>query len=201
MLNLKELAETEVSADEIKRALKCPSNFGFSGREEMFDTWALGPVIVTRDSTLLDQSNAHAIKALLNSDESLADDWEITQCSHWACGWVDHLSYRVVDDKGEPTRIARIVRGWFDYLKNEYPIADESDYSQRECDATFDNVKEAGRRFVKEGAPDTWVSLCLDWFDANDSSALESRDDQGGYPSVEQMKAALAAIDCLDSEA
>jgi len=91
----------DITEKDIKEALKEPSNFAYfksRGEEKMFDTWALGPVIRTRDSECIQQSNARVLIKKLESDPTLKDDWRITGCSHWACGWVDHLSFRAVED-------------------------------------------------------------------------------------------------------
>lgn len=121
----------------LTKAMKRPDNFGYFGddKDTMFVTWALGPVIEHRDSDVLDRSNAAALRKFLASDESLADDWRITNCSHWAVGHVDHLSFRALeDDKKTPTRIARILCAWFEYLREQYPIADEDLHSEMETE-------------------------------------------------------------------
>jgi hypothetical protein len=127
------LDEAEVSEEDTREALRRPNDFGYMGdNDQMFVTWALGPVIRHRDSDCLQESNAAALEKHLESDPTLADDWTITGCGHWAVGWVDHLSYRAVEADGKTaTRIARVLRAWFAAL-DDYPIADEDDFSRRE---------------------------------------------------------------------
>lgn len=131
------LEEAEVSEADARKALQRPPNFAYfesRGRPEMFETWALGPVIRHRESDCLQESNADALLKHLQSDPSLADDWTLTSCDHWAVGWVEHLSYRAVEaDEKTATRIARVLRAWFDKL-DDYPIADEDDFSEREME-------------------------------------------------------------------
>jgi hypothetical protein len=186
---------------EIEKALERPRSFGYAGDQEgMFETWSLGPIIRTRDSDLREQSNADALIKHLESDSTLADDWRITGASHWAVGWVDHLSFRVVEADGKtPTRIARVLKEWSDALAS-YPVADESDLSRREYEATLENIESAGRRMVVEAAPEDWPARAFGWFWDHDQRAVEARDGGGGYPSDEQMRACLRALGWLDEE-
>lgn len=124
--------------DWIRSALERPSSFGLSldheHYDEMFKTWSLGPVIEHRDSGTLDKANAEALRRHLASDPSLADDYCETGANHWAVGWVTHLSFRVLNEQGELTRIARIMREWFDALA-DYSVANESLWSEMETEA------------------------------------------------------------------
>lgn len=125
-------SDRELTEREIADALAMPSDFGYRGdNEELFETWSLGPIIETRDSDLLTRANRVALMRYLESDPSLADDYSIVGASHWACGWVDHLSFRVLDSEGKQTRIARVLAQWFDGLR-DYPVADESLWSEME---------------------------------------------------------------------
>jgi hypothetical protein len=124
--------DVTISPEEIEKALRQPDNFGWFGDNDMFVTWALGPVIEHRDSDVLDRANAKALRNYLAEFPEIEGDWKITSCNHWAVGHVDHLSYRVVDGDGKPTRIARIVKAWFEYLRDVHPVADEDLLSETE---------------------------------------------------------------------
>lgn len=187
----------------IREALRLPDNFG--SIDDRFRhcgpdrTWALGPVILTRDSGLRDQSNSAAVRRMLESDPTLADDWTITGANHWACGWVEHLSFRVVDPDGTPSRVARVIKGFYDAL-SDYPIADESDYSERECDAQYENIANHWRRsMLRDDLPDSWVGDMIDWFEANDQGAIENTDDQGGCPDDSEFETAARALGFWDT--
>jgi hypothetical protein len=68
-------SKVEVTAEDLQNALRQPKCFiDFSHDDRLYDTWSLRPVIRTRDSGLLDQSNAAMLIAHLESDPSLADD-------------------------------------------------------------------------------------------------------------------------------
>ena len=77
----------------------------------------------------------------------------------------------------------------------EYPILDESDYSEREYEATLENIPIAGWRLQNEyELPDDWVGQVYSWFSDNDQSAIENTDDQGGWPTEEQLAEAFTAL-------
>lgn len=138
-----------ITQADIERALARPSSFGYSGdRDDMFTSWALGPVIETRDSDLIERSNAAALVKWLESDDACEGTWEVTRCAHWAVGWVDHLSYRVLGDDGTPTRIARLVKLWFAALA-EYPIADEDRLSELQCEAEGKNWPDIASDLIR----------------------------------------------------
>ncbi len=191
--------QTEITEKDIQKALKRPNDFGYFGSNpDMFKTWSLGPVILTRDSRLVDESNASAIKKTLEAIPEIKEDWDILSANHWACGWVEHLTFRVLDPDGSPSRVFREIKALFDAIES-YPILDESDYSDREYQATVENIENNGRSFIKENPPEGWASQVFSWFWDNDQSAVESTDDQGGYPSDKQLKEALGALGLLDS--
>ena len=189
-----------VSEGDIDQALAEPAHFGYSGDLDLFGTWALGPIIRTRDSGLLEQSNAEALIRHLESDPTLSGEWEITTANHWAVGWVDHLSFRVIDEHGAPTRIFRVVKDWFRRL-DEYPIADDDDFAAREYEATLDAIEEVGERLIDSSvAPDEWPSECYSWLSNHRPSAIESRDGNGGYPSTDDMVSCLSALGWLAAD-
>src|SRR5579859_3077134 len=74
----------------------------------------------TRDSDLVCESNFHvALKRLGGEGEHVA----VERASHWACGWVETL---LVDEE-KRTEAEAILESLSDY-----PILDETDYSERE---------------------------------------------------------------------
>lgn len=67
-------------------------------------------------------------------------------------------------------------------------------------DATMENIRWIGEGFLKEDSPKEWTSLVYDWFWEYNLEALENRDDQGAWPSREDMKEALKELGLLDEE-
>lgn len=151
----------------LREAVRRPGSFGLfregPGGDQMFVTWSLGPVVLTRDSPILDEANWKVLRERLESDPSLADDYAITHAGHWAVGWVDHLSFRAIDPDGSPSRMARILKDWNDELRN-YSIADEDVYSemQQEC---FEKHFDDDARDAIRGAGLDEESLPKDWID------------------------------------
>lgn len=148
-----------------------------------------------RDSGLLDQSNAAVIaKALEPFTEGDDPDVTFESHSHWAVGHIDGFSVRVFRD-GEITEAFRTYHELAERMDN-YPILDESDYSQREYDATFENLDHAAWRLKREFAlPDNdWQSSVFDWLWQHRDHALENVDDHGGWPDEEDLEAAFDAL-------
>ena len=157
------------------------------------DDWA---IIYThnRDSGLLDQSNAAVIsKTMQPFSEGDDPDVVFESHHHWAVGHVDGFSVKVFND-GQITEAFRTYHALAERMA-EYPILDESDYSERECNATFENIGDAAWRLKDDfDLPDEWQSDVFDWLSDRRSNSLENRDDQGGYPREDDLEAAFAAL-------
>ena len=157
------------------------------------EDWA---VIYThnRDSGLLDQSNAAVIaKAMLPFTEGDDPDVVFESHHHWAVGHVDGFSLRVF----KRGRITKAFRTYHDLAvkMDEYPILDESDYSERELNATYENVGEAAWKLKQEfSLPDDWQGDVYSWLSDHRDNALENVDDQGGWPDEDDLEAAFSAL-------
>ena len=167
----------------------------FRDRElEDSDQWS---VIYThnRDSGLLDLSNAQVItKAMEPFAEADEPDVVFESHSHWAVGHVDGFSLRVFDHNGEITPAFKAYHELAE-RRNDYPILDETDYSNREYEATLDNIKDAAWRLKNEfKLPEDWESDVYSWLSDNDSSEVENTDDQGGYPSEKALRVAFRSL-------
>jgi hypothetical protein len=147
-----------------------------------------------RDSTLLDQSNAAVInKAMLPFTEGNDPDVVMESHSHWAVGHVDGMSLRVF----KRGRITKAFRTYHELAERmaDYPVLDESDYSEREYEATYENVDLAAWKLKQEfSLPDDWQSDVFGWLSDHRDHALENVDDQGGWPSDDDLEAAFAAL-------
>ena len=76
---------------------------------------------------------------------------------------------------------------------DDYPILDEADYSEREYEATLENYRNEMWAF--KDLPEGWESEVYSWFSDNRQRAVENRDDQGGYPQEDDLRAAFNALD------
>jgi hypothetical protein len=157
------------------------------------DDWA---IVYThnRDSGVLDQSNADAIAESLELfTEGNDPDVVMESHSHWAVGHVDGSSIRVYRH-GAITDAFRTYHDLMDQL-DEYPILDEKDYSNREYETTLDNITDAAWRVKHDySLPEAWESDVYSWFSDNRHSAIENRDDQGGYPQEDDLRDAFDAL-------
>lgn len=165
------------------------------------DDWA---IIYThnRDSRLLDLSNASVIgrelEPFTTSDGANPD--VVMEChSHWAVGWVNGFSIRVYKD-GQITDAFRKYHEIAERM-DDYPILDETDYSNREYEATIDNIGDAAWRVKDEyELPDGWQCDVYSWLSDHDEGEVENADDQGGYPSEESLRAAFDALGFQQTE-
>lgn len=113
-------------------AIERPSEFGYWGTNDMFDTWGFCGIDKHRDSKLIDLSNFETITQKLI--EEFPDDFRIERYRHWAVGWVERLVVRVFkssDNKTEENITQAFIRAmeWKDNL-DDYPIADEHHYDE-----------------------------------------------------------------------
>lgn len=147
----------DINIDEWRRM---PSYFLCSDAR-IGDTWGLGPVIRTRDSSILETSNADAIERILTEAEERGDigedTWCITGASHWAHGWVDHVSV-LLEENGEPSRVLVLLQSLLDAIL-EYPILDDSAFSEAEYEAAQAGWSEFVRWEAGDELSDN--ALCL----------------------------------------
>ena len=153
-------------------------SFAWHDRPDDAEKWAIF-YTHNRDSGLIDQSNASVIeKALGRFIERGSVRRE--HHGHWACGWVDGYAIRVFRQDGHVTKAFSTYHELTERLDN-YPILDESDYSNREYQATIENLKSEGFDSDLYNPPAGWAGKVFSWLWDHDQSAVENRDDQGGY--------------------
>jgi hypothetical protein len=114
---------------------------GSRWREDLAEDWELdlddvgiGPVGQHRDSGVLDVSN---FATILEDLQSVDDRVTEIRFGHWAVGWVEEIAVPL----DNPAVIER-VSSWVDALEN-YPVADEEDYSRRECEDAIETLEWA----------------------------------------------------------
>lgn len=157
------------------------------------DDWA---VIDThnRDSDLLDVSNGAATaEALTPFTEGDDPDVVMESHGHWAVGHVDGFSIRVYRG-GEVTDAFRTYHELFERLADD-PIFDEEDDSQREHDATLENIADAAWRVGRDyDLPEGWEGDVFSWLREHRGGAVENRDDRGGSPREGDLADAFEAL-------
>jgi hypothetical protein len=163
------------------------------------DNWAIF-YTHNRDSRLLEESNADAINEAMEPFTDGDDpDVVMESHSHWAVGHVDGFSMRVYR-AGVITEAFRTYHELMERLE-DYPILDEEAYSNREYEATVENIGSAACR-IKDGyeLPAGWESEVFSWFWDHRQRAVENRDDQGGYPDNDDLRAAFDALGYAQTE-
>ena len=159
----------------------------------MPENWA---IIYThhRDSGLCDQSNASVIeKAMRPFSQGKNPDVVFESHHHWAVGHIDGFSVRVFQN-GEITEAFKVYHELAERMDN-YPILNESHYSEMEYEASFENLDHAAWRLKREFTlPEDWQSSVFDWLWQHRDHALENVDDQGGWPDEEDLEAAFDAL-------
>ena len=131
-----------------KDGLEKPKDFGYWGSDDMFKTWGFCGIDKNRDSNLLEISNFEVITKDLMS--MFPNDFRIENYSHWLVGNVDRLVCRILKQeipfidqlKYEDITTAFIeAMKWQDQL-NDYPIADEGDYSDKQYEQGIKEIIE-----------------------------------------------------------
>jgi len=150
-----------------------------------------------RDSGLLELSNASEIEKLLGKEE-FEEDIRFESHMHFAVGYVDGFAIRCLNKDGTATKAFHCLVEIANRLNN-YPVLNEEDYSEREWHATLENIGNNGCQLLDD-PPDGWEGMVLNWLWENNQSAVENVDDQGGYPSKDEIKEALIALKLLEEE-
>ena len=121
--------------------------------------------------------------------------------SHWAVrlgGGLRHSRFQAQAGLRKHSDITMsLPAGW-----PTTPSWTNSDYSNREHEATLENIGDAAWRLRDEyDLPEDWQSAVLSWLWDNNDSAVENVDDQGGCPDEEQLRAAFDALGYKQLEA
>lgn len=153
-----------------------------------------------RDAGLLEQSNEQAINERLKPFAEGEDaDLVFESHSHWAVGHVDGFSVRVFKPDGTITPAFEE----FCQIKAEldaYPILNETDYSEREYEATLENYSEEMWR-LRDELREGWEAQVYSWFSDNGMDRfIENRDDRGGWAPREKLIEALEALGLFPQE-
>jgi hypothetical protein len=77
----------------------------------------------------------------------------------------------------------------------DYPLLHEEDYSNREYEATLENITEAAWRVARQHElPDGWEAEVYRWLSANECTEIENVDGRGGWPSEGAIGRAFDAL-------
>lgn len=125
-------------------------------------------------------------------------DYQTHQFNHWGPGWFEII---VVRPGSAAHREAQAIAA----ALSDYPVLDESDFSEREHEASLENVEQVIRdvsRSLDGDESDDWdtealASEVFGWLWDNEQGECECHDGGGAYPSEESVERALTALGYL----
>jgi hypothetical protein len=167
-------------------ALTRPPDFAYYGGYPLFESWGMTPVAQHRDSDALDRSNYRRIlEDMIKLNNDLVEFVADFRSGDWAFGWREEIIVRVLYDPDEDVTPDNITGAFAKvmeiavYLSEQYPVYDESDYSEvesQERDEAFDSA---------------WETLKYRW----------DEEDDGPVPSDDEKEFALQVLSEGDTEA
>ena len=177
------------------------SSFVWWRQREMDDAdqWSI-VYTSNRDSGLIDQSNSAVITKVMEPFTTGKKPSVVFEShSHWLVGHVDGFSVQVYR-RGKITKAFRTYYELQEQLE-AYPILSETDYSDREYEATHENIDLAAWSLKKRfDLPDGWVDQVYEWLSDNEPSQLENVDDQGGWPDEDSLESAFRSLGYKEQE-
>lgn len=152
----------------------------------------------SRDSDLLEMSNAKQIKKILQPFLDKEEDIFEESHGHWAVGYIDGFSVKVRDTNNQITDVFKKVYELHKRI-DTYPVLDEEHLSELEHDALYENLKEIINRFdicekINQEELQESVYRYLDTYFPHE---LYNCDGNGAYPSEELIKEYLEEINVL----
>jgi len=171
------------------RALRSP-DMVYSGDLPLGETWAL-TFGHSRDSDHLEESNWDTITKDL--EEKFPDDTEVVTFRHWGVGWIEELAVRMFDGQDRVTRAGLAALEWAKKLE-DYPVADDEDFSRREYEETLDNIRFEG------GLSEEEAEKVHRWLWDNNQRALDPHSGGAAYPSKEDIQEALEDLGLAETE-
>tara|TARA_R100001463_G_scaffold52159_2_gene102924 strand:+ start:457 stop:918 length:462 start_codon:yes stop_codon:yes gene_type:complete len=121
------LTEEDIGEERMKEALTRPSDMGYFGKLPLFDTWSLGPVIRTRDSDPVVNCNADTLIEMMEErfgepadpeEDNPTGVWAVQGFRHHLVGWVEHLSFQVLNTDNEASDVFRVIMAANGYVRD-----------------------------------------------------------------------------------
>ena len=178
-----------------KDGLQKPEDFGYWGSKDMFKTWGFCGIDKNRDSNIREISNFD----FMSNDllKRFPDDFRIETYNHWLVGSVDRLVCRIlkhelpfidqVKEKDITTAFIAAME-WLDQL-NDYPVADESDYADKQFEEAIKSIEywiDENSDLVYKDKPNSGSCYERMYFDLV-NKGYEFDDYDQVYPTDDQM--------------
>jgi len=158
-----------------KNIIKCatgglekPSDFGYWGPTDMFETWGFCGIDKNNSSSVLDVSNFDYISKELMKE--FPSHFRVETYRHWAVGSLTRLVCQILHRKGEIedkniTDAFRKAMKWLDNLA-AYPVANEDDYFEKIHQRRIDDLPYCdGAEIVNKAAPDWANNIVLQMYE------------------------------------
>lgn len=146
-----------------------PSNFVYYGETPLGDTHAIVHSIAPNIATMLDDSSWEVWTKELDRVDPDSEYYTIERFSSWLTP-TEHIMIQLIDESGKPTEVSRLAYELVKRLEN-YPILDESDYSEREYNASLESIRDYARYssdIDSDTLPEDYVYLV--WRELDDSN-------------------------------
>lgn len=146
---------------------------GSEGQED----WRVIPVIQTRDSEALERSNFRVALARVEALDSEGEDHQVHRFGHWGPGWFEVIVVR-------PTPAMLSLAGEIACSLADYPILDESDFSELESEEAWEAWVACGyQEWCRALAPyvhETTLEWLEDATEDEQSEVLRAVDESSG---------------------
>jgi hypothetical protein len=97
--------------DVVRELLRRPADFIYGGdNAQMFKTWTIGPIIDHRDANSELTSGWRRKIETLRKKFIEGEDFRVERFGHFLVGWVEHLTYKVLNDEADLTSITPIAK-------------------------------------------------------------------------------------------
>lgn len=93
----------------VRKLLERPPDFLYAGdNKQLFKTWTLGPVIDYRDAD--STKRAMYRRRIKTLEKRFDEDFLVERFNHFAVGWVENLTYRVLFNENDLTSVTPIAK-------------------------------------------------------------------------------------------
>lgn len=188
------------------------TGFGYWGNKPLGESWGMVFGYAHANNSLLEESNFRVMVKWVSEKFEEDSDFEAVEFGG-AFGTIEHLIIRLTNQDGSISRIAHYVYGLLQKLE-DYPVLDESDWSEREWESDYLGNMESIRSVIRDHqidphfdygqdscSPRPLEVIVRDWLNENDPDSIDHAStgysDGGGYIESIPVLGALYALGAL----